>query len=137
MDYSMAFCYFCKMNYTYPKNEKLKSRSLITHLFAQGKSVSKYPLRLVYAPATLPEGQVLQLGVSVSKKHYKHAVDRNYYKRLLRECYRLNKHALHQGLDQQYVMMFFYQSKEAMTFEEMNEKTKQLIEKFHAQLQGS
>ena len=36
------------MNFTYPKNEKLKSKITIDLLFSKGKSVSKYPLRLVY-----------------------------------------------------------------------------------------
>ena len=125
------------MKYAYPVHEKLKSRSLITLLFSEGKSVSKYPLRLVYVPAGLPDNQLLQIGVSVSKKHFKRAVDRNYYKRLLRECYRLNKHLLLQELDQPYAMMLFYQSKEVMSFQEMNEKTKQLIEKLGAQLRAS
>ncbi len=35
---------------TYPKNEKLKSKTTIDLLFSEGKSVSKYPLRLVYVP---------------------------------------------------------------------------------------
>jgi hypothetical protein len=36
-----------------------------------------------------------------------------------------------------YAMMLFYQSKEAMTFVEMNEKMQQLIEKFGLQVSGS
>ena len=118
------------MNFNYPKNEKLKSKKMIDLLFSEGKSVSKYPLRLVYVPFELENQEKIKIGVSVSKKHFKKAVDRNYYKRLLRECYRLNKHLLIDTLDESYVLMFFYQSKEAMTFQEMNEKTIQLFEKF-------
>jgi ribonuclease P protein component len=36
------------MNFTYTKTEKLKSKITIDLLFSKGKSVSKYPLRLVY-----------------------------------------------------------------------------------------
>ena len=36
------------MNFTYPKSEKLKSKKTIDLLFYEGKSVSKYPLRLAY-----------------------------------------------------------------------------------------
>lgn len=124
------------MNFTYPKNEKLKSKKLIDLLFSEGKSVSKYPLRLVYVPFELENNEKLKFGVSVSKKHFKKAVDRNYYKRLLRECYRLNKHLLLENLDKSYVMMFFYQSKETMNFHEMNEKTIQLFEKFIQEIQN-
>ena len=118
------------MSFTYPKHEKLKSKKQIDLLFSDGKSVSKYPLRLVFAPVKLENDEQIKLGVSVSKKYFKKAVDRNYYKRLLRECYRLNKKILLENLDQPYAVMFFYQSKETMTFTEMNEKTILLFEKF-------
>jgi ribonuclease P protein component len=130
------------MNFTYPKNEKLKSKITIGLLFSEGKSVSKYPLRLVYYsgslenPESRPEasgsetGQKIKMGVSVSKKHFKRAVDRNYFKRVLRETYRLNKHLLLDNLDKPYAFMLFYQSKERLSYEEINTKTIQLFEKF-------
>jgi len=116
------------MNFKYPKSEKLKSRKTIGLLFTQGKSVAKYPLRLVYMPVDGPEP--LQLGVSVSKKYFKKAVDRNYFKRVLRETYRLNKHLLTNELTQPYAIMFFYQTKDRLTFEQINSKTVALFEKF-------
>lgn len=123
------------MSFSYPKHEKLKSKKLIDLLFAEGKSVSKYPLRLVYVPVELENDEKIKFGVSVSKKHFKKAVDRNYYKRLLRECYRLNKALLLENLEKPYAMMFFYQSKDKMSFTEMNEKTKLLFEKFLLEIQ--
>jgi ribonuclease P protein component len=117
------------MDYNYPKKEKLKSKNVIDSLFREGKSVSKYPLRLVYVPI-LDADEKLKFGVSVSKKHFKNAVDRNYFKRVLRECYRLNKHLIHENLDKPYAIMFFYQTKERMSYQEINEKTIQLFEKW-------
>jgi len=126
------------MNFTYPKNEKLKSKITIDLLFSKGKSVSKYPLRLVFVESDygIPEdsGQKLKMGVSVSKKYFKHAVDRNYFKRVLRETYRLNKHLLVDHLDKPYAMMFFYQTKDRLSYEEINTKTIQLFEKFVLQM---
>ncbi|MDD2675556.1 ribonuclease P protein component [Flavobacterium petrolei] len=121
------------MNFTYPKNEKLKSKITIGLLFTEGKSVSKYPLRLVYKAGSLNESEKIKMGVSVSKKNFKKAVDRNYFKRVLRETYRLNKHLLIDNLDQPYSFMFFYQTKDRLTYEEINTKTIQLFEKFIAQ----
>ena len=122
------------MNFTYPKNEKLKSKITIGLLFSEGKSVSKYPLRLVYYSASVENpntlGQNIKMGVSVSKKHFKKAVDRNYFKRVLRETYRLNKHLLLDNLDKPYAFMLFYQSKDRLSYEEINTKTIQLFEKF-------
>ena len=121
------------MNFTYPKNEKLKSKITIGLLFTEGKSVSKYPLRLVYKAGSFSEGEKIKMGVSVSKKNFKKAVDRNYFKRVLRETYRLNKHLLIDNLDQPYSFMFFYQTKDRLSYEEINTKTIQLFEKFIAQ----
>jgi len=128
------------MKFTYPKNEKLKSKITIDLLFSKGKSVSKYPLRLVYVESDFgiaeDSDQKLKMGVSVSKKNFKHAVDRNYFKRVLRETYRLNKHLLIDNLDKKYAFMFFYQTKDRLSYEEINTKTIQLFEKFVLQLKN-
>lgn len=122
------------MNFTYPKDEKLKSKKTIDLLFSKGKSVSKYPLRLVYVAneddSDKAAAQPIKMGVSVSKKYFKHAVDRNYFKRVLRETYRLNKHLLVDALEKPYAFMFFYQTKDRLTYEQINTKTIQLFEKY-------
>lgn len=122
------------MNQTYPKTEKLKKKKYIDLLFSEGRSVSKYPLRLVFVPVKDLE-MPLQMGVSVSKRYFKKAVDRNYFKRVLRECYRLNKEQLLNNLNEPYVMMFFYQTKDRLTYQEIEQKTIQLFEKFTQSLQ--
>ena len=119
------------MPFTYPKNEKLKSKKTIELLFSEGQSVSKYPLRLVYVENSIENEELIKFGVSVSKKYFKNAVDRNYLKRVLRECYRLNKGILSESIDKPMAMMFFYQSKEVLTYQEINEKTIQLFQKFN------
>ena len=126
------------MNFTYPKSEKLKSKKTIDLLFSEGKSVSKFPLRLVYIESDYgidtDSEQKIKMGVSVSKKYFKHAIDRNYFKRVLRETYRLNKHLLTENLDKPYAFMFFYQTKERLTYQEIETKTIQLFEKFLVQI---
>lgn len=121
-----------KKQYTYPKQEKLKSRNTIDRMFTEGKSVSKYPLRLVYVPLENADSGMIKMGVSVSKKHFKKAVDRNYFKRILRETYRLNKHLLTDNLQTPMAFMFFYQTKDRLTYTEIHTKTIQLFEKFIA-----
>jgi ribonuclease P protein component len=122
------------MKLTYPKSEKLKSKNTIDLLFSEGKSVAKYPLRLVYVAVDLGENLPIKMGVSVSKKYFKKAVDRNYFKRVLRETYRLNKNRLLDHLGQPYAFMLLYQSKDHLSYEEINNKTIQLFEKFIATL---
>lgn len=128
------------MNFSYPKNEKLKSKITIDLLFSKGKSVSKYPLRLVYVESDYgiekESGQKIKMGVSVSKKYFKNAVDRNYFKRVLRETYRLNKHLLVENLEKPHAFMFFYQTKDRLTYEDIHTKTIQLFEKFIIQIKS-
>ena len=113
--------------YTYAKQEKLKSKITIGLMFTEGKTVSKYPLRLVYVPLQDNETGVIKMGVSVSKKYFKNAVDRNYFKRLLREAYRHNKYLLLQNTEKRYAFMFMYQTKDRLSYEEINTKTVQLF----------
>lgn len=118
------------MQFTYPKNEKLKSKTTIDLLFSEGNSISKFPLRLVYVENTEENAELIKMGVSVSKKYFKKAVDRNYYKRVLRETYRLNKHILMNTIEKPYAFMFFYQTKERLSYQEIEEKTIALFQKF-------
>ena len=126
------------MSFSYPKNHKLKSKTSIDLLFSKGKSVSKYPLRLVYAVANEQQmdGELMKMGVSVSKKYFKHAVDRNYFKRILRETYRLNQHLLREQLNEPYIFMFFYQTKDRLNYEEIEKKTIQLFEKWALEIKN-
>ena len=119
------------MQFTYPKKEKLKSKTTIDLLFSEGNSVSKFPLRLVYVENKELNAEPIKMGVSVSKKYFKKAVDRNYFKRVLRETYRLNKHILIDNLEKPYAFMFFYQTKERLSYQEIEEKTIQLFQKFN------
>lgn len=125
------------MSFSYSKKHKLKRKTSIDLLFSKGKSVSKYPLRLVYAlgEEKQMDGELLKIGVSVSKKNFKHAVDRNYFKRILRETYRLNQDLLRQNLTQPYIFMFFYQTKDRLPYAEIEQKTIQLFEKWVAEIQ--
>jgi ribonuclease P protein component len=117
------------MKFTYPREEKLKSQKIIELLFTSGSSVSKYPLRLVYVE--IPENfeENFLFGVSVSKKYFKKATDRNYFKRVLREVYRKNQVTLKEITNKKMAYMFFYQTKDKLSYKEINEKTIQLFEK--------
>ena len=114
------------MNFTYNKHEKLKSEKAIGKLFTEGKSVSAYPLRMVY----LKTEDSLKTGVSVSKRNFKTAVARNKIKRLMREAYRLNKNLLIDNNADNYTLMILYIGKEMPDFKLVNIKTKALFEAF-------
>ena len=81
--------------YTFPKEEHLCRKKLIEALFSkQSSSFGVYPLRIVWIPAPALTNAPPQVLISVSKRTFKRAVDRNRLKRLIREAYRLNKYRL-------------------------------------------
>ncbi|MGZ0015724.1 ribonuclease P protein component [Yeosuana sp. AK3] len=118
------------MKFSFSKKEKLKSKKLIDALFVKGQSVSAFPLRLVYMPTTFSEDVLFKTGVSVSKRHFKHAVDRNRIKRLMREAYRLNKAVYFNNISAPYAFMILYIGKEKPTLVQLEGKMKLLFEKF-------
>lgn len=89
---------------TFNKRERIVSRKLIEQLFSKGSSfsVSAFPLRVVVLKtARVADDIPVQVLVSVSKRHFKHAVDRNRAKRQVREAYRHHKQILAEKVQQQ------------------------------------
>ena len=88
---------------TFKKEERIVSNLLIETLFEKGnsQSLAAYPLRAVYLKTEHREGCApVQLLISVPKKKFKHAVDRNRVKRQVREAYRKNKALLESTVDE-------------------------------------
>lgn len=97
------------------KAERLVSRKLTETLFggSQSRSFVSYPLRAVYMTVPRSEGgQPVQILISVPKKRFHHAVDRNRVKRQVREAFRRHKHPLCDAVrpDEQLVVAFLWQS---------------------------
>lgn len=125
---------------TFGKKEKLVSKKTIDALFSGGnsRSMSAYPLRVVFKRKEGNETEEpAQVMVSVSKRHFKRAVKRNRVKRQIREAYRLNKHLLHEALEQKkdtaVAMAFIWQSDElaetALIIEKMQSLLGRMAEK--------
>jgi ribonuclease P protein component len=127
-----------KQRYTLGKNERLKSRKAIEQLFANSKSFSVFPFKIIYntSSQTLnlkPESLNLQCAFSVSKRHFKKATERNRIKRLMREAWRLQKSELKNTLQQnnkQAIVFILYVGNEIpdykIVFEKMNAALKKL-----------
>ena len=82
---------------TFNKRERIVSRKLIEQLFSKGSS-----LRIVVMETARVANDVpIQVLVSVSKRHFKHAVDRNRVKRQVREAYRHHKQILTEKVQQE------------------------------------
>jgi len=109
--------------YTFSKEERLCSKRLISLLFSKGSSFNLYPLRFVYHTPEDPLSGGTQLVISVSKRHFKRAVDRNRLKRQVREAYRLNKHLLTQHQEQApRLLAIIYIGKEKKSFDTIQKK---------------
>lgn len=86
------------MRHRLPKSERLCSHFLIERLFqpTTNASLAAYPVRIVYRTAEQPDKGAYRgndgnaILISVPKRLFKHAVDRNRVKRQIREAYRNN-----------------------------------------------
>ncbi len=122
--------------YILPKEERIKSRTLIDMLFAGGKSRSMvaFPLRVVYMVKERenlePQTQML---VSVPKRCFKRAVKRNRVKRQVREAYRHSRQILIDRLnsrdefDRSVVMAFIWLDDKLHETDEVSSKVTSLM----------
>jgi ribonuclease P protein component len=132
----MGLLYFLKSvaintNFSYNKSERLKSRKLIEHLFSRGRSISVFPLKVLFD--FVPDAEVpLQAGVTTSSRHFKKAVQRNRVKRVLREVYRLQKSPLEQALtaaNKSIILFFIFTGKELPVFHDLHQKMKVVLQR--------
>lgn len=117
------------MSETFPFSEKLKSKILIDKLFTEGNNLKQFPLKLIYLPINNPEITTCKTGVSVPKRNFKKAVDRNYLKRLMREAFRKNKYLVESNFKQNYALMFIYTSRKKHEYQEISDCIVQLLNK--------
>ena len=89
------------MEFTLGKEERLKNNLSIQGLLKRGKTVSSFPLKIYWDYSPDPHQKYpVRAAITVPKRKFKRAVDRNLMKRRIREAYRLNKNMLYETLDQ-------------------------------------
>jgi ribonuclease P protein component len=118
------------MKNTLGKQERLKSKKLIEKLYNEGNSVKTFPLRMMFVQTAHTSDFPCQVGVSVAKRNFKKAPDRNRLKRLMRETYRLQKEIVYHNLAQPYVFMISYIGREEIKYEELYSKMEKLLTLF-------
>ena len=121
--------------YTFTKEERLCSQKQIELLFNNSSSFILYPFRIVWTSQTLADAPYpAEIAISVPKKRFKRAVDRNKIKRLIREAYRKNKGELfYPFLMQEHIKLSFiliYVSNELFTAVDMEKKLNLCLNKF-------
>lgn len=115
---------------TFAKKERLKSKKGFETLFAEGKSLREFPLKLVYAKTAAEQDVPFKVAVVAPKKKFKRAVDRNRIKRLLREAYRLNKPLIFNNIEGNFAFIFLYLGHKMPSYDEVDKAMKQLLMAF-------
>ena len=110
--------------------ERLKGKKQIEQLFVSGRSIGAFPLRLVYIETEI----INKVGVSVSKKHFKNAVDRYKIKRLLRVATKSHFHKLLEPLDSKYCLMVLYVGKEMPRSKELDVQFTSMTKRFNKKI---
>jgi ribonuclease P protein component len=96
----------------FPKHSRLCGQKRIAALYKDGKHFVAWPLRVTWQKTSEPE-QPTQVLVWAPKSLFKHAVQRNHLRRLMREAYRLNQTILNEP---NYLLAFNYMDKEEQPF---------------------
>jgi len=114
--------------FSFPKQERLHKRKLIQGLFDQGSSFYSYPFKIWFKRNPDDQFPVHQVMISVSRKNFRKAVDRNRIKRRIRESIRLNKNLLPQ--DPKLLIAYIYTAKEILTFAQIQERLVKTLNRF-------
>ena len=112
--------------FSFKKEERLTGEKHIQELFEKGSSFHLYPYRVLSLANPESEHKLNRVLISVSKRNFKRAVDRNHIKRRIREAYRLQKDQIN-GLS--LLLAFVYTSKEIEPFLVIKEKLFLVLEK--------
>ncbi len=76
---------------SFKKEERLCNIQLIEKLYDNGSYFLVYPFRIIWLSCEANSEFPVQVLISVPKKKFKRAVDRNLLKRRIREIYRIQK----------------------------------------------
>jgi ribonuclease P protein component len=118
------------MDASFKKHERLCKKKEFDALFSSSKVLSSQNIKVVFAFLNTPDKPVVKVAFSVSSKHFKKAVKRNYLKRIMREHYRKNKYLLYSVLKEKSIyLLFIYNSKDIIGYWEMEPQILLLLQK--------
>jgi ribonuclease P protein component len=122
-----------KERFTFRKSDRLKGVKSVALLFGDGKSFFSHPFRVVWNYTATHPGTPSRTGISVPKREFKKAVDRNRIKRIFRESWRHRKKSLDLRISEhnkEIDIMFIYTGREIPSLSNMNSYLDKVIAKF-------
>ena len=117
---------------TFPKKERLNSKIKIEKLFKSKNSFVQNDFK-VYWDVLPSEDTNISVLISVPKKNVHLATNRNKIKRIIRECYRINKNILIEN-KQDLTIAIVYLSSEIPEFRLLEEKIKLVLQRLNQEL---
>lgn len=118
------------MNESFGKEYKLCNKKAMSSIFEEGKTIKSYPFLLRYLPADLKTNARFQMVISVPKRKFRKAVDRNRVKRLIREAVRKNKPLIEAAItneNEQLAFFLIYTSNKEESYQKIKYKIEQLF----------
>lgn len=118
---------------TFHKSERLSSLIAIDRLFNGGsRSFSAFPIRIVYRLEDKKETDFsnIEVLITVSKRHFHHAVQRNRVKRQIREAYRANRGPLKEAISlaqKKILVAFIWQDNKLWDSQDVNDRVQRLL----------
>ncbi|MGM0581914.1 MAG: ribonuclease P protein component [Bacteroidota bacterium] len=120
-------------DFSFKKTERLHHRNDIQELFEKGSSFYLYPFKVIYIAEPLDSKiKPQQLLISVPKRKFKKAPDRNFIKRQVREAYRHHKNLIDpEKLNKSLRIAYIYTSDKKMPSAALTKKLKKTLERLH------
>ncbi len=107
------------------KEERLHSKKLVNKLFVKGSSFFLHPFKVLYTFEDSNQKVPAKIVITVPKRNFRKAVDRNQVKRLVRESYRVHKNELYAHFEKHNKSLIFgliYVSETILSYEEIERK---------------
>ena len=120
------------MDHSFPKELRLTHKKDIDHLFAKGRRLKSHPFVIICEEIMPKAGIPFKVLISVPKRNFKLAVDRNYLKRCIREVVRRNKDLLIKGEDKTFCIAILYSFKTKLEFSRLEEGLLNGLKKIHS-----